>query len=412
MKRAETEGDGGEEERCRVETPTTPEPPAEEEYSEDLYAHSMNLIKGKKRARRAKGKRKKQKTCLMITNDDGTNSTTEVHEGGSSQQKKVYLRPSNNPLLRAPKNSTQFIIDDHENSQHFLSFQEAREAAAEEERERRESVDAVEDQDKEGEEAGGEKAELDDDKFGAEFFERDFESVYETAHQEEVYSWERPKLIDEIKQLEMKQRDLLTMLSHLDPHIYLQSLQKQLSNLQDQNRRLKLTNFAERFEREQRGGRSRHSSPRLPDSTSGDVKSCDGSSSSSSSSSSSASSSSASEQGGGCSSGCCLARPPGGAPCDVANLEDVEDDLEDGEERFEDLNEDLRKEKEAEDIVAPGDACANEEQEAGKTDSIEAAEDEEENVSTTSKEGNLENNPEKEPSGEEDSTSGYIGEQK
>ena len=43
-----------------------------------MYQESMQHIRGKKRARRAKGKKKKQKTSLMITNDDGTDSTTQV----------------------------------------------------------------------------------------------------------------------------------------------------------------------------------------------------------------------------------------------------------------------------------------------------------------------------------------------
>ena len=43
-----------------------------------MYQESIQHIRGKKRARRAKGKKKKQKTSLMITNDDGTDSTTQV----------------------------------------------------------------------------------------------------------------------------------------------------------------------------------------------------------------------------------------------------------------------------------------------------------------------------------------------
>jgi hypothetical protein len=35
----------------------------------------------------------------------------------------------------------------------------------------------------------------DDDNFWAEYSERDFESVYETAHQEQVYGWEKDKII-------------------------------------------------------------------------------------------------------------------------------------------------------------------------------------------------------------------------
>jgi hypothetical protein len=38
------------------------------------------------------------------------------------QRSTVNLRPTNNPLINAPKNSTQFIIDDHEDSNLFWKF--------------------------------------------------------------------------------------------------------------------------------------------------------------------------------------------------------------------------------------------------------------------------------------------------
>merc|ERR1712037_328735 len=134
---------------------------------------------------------------------------------------------------------------------------------------------------------------------------------------EQVYSWERTKIMEEIAVLELKQ---------------------ELSALQETNRRLKLTNIAERLERNQRGG-SRTSSPRLPDSTSGELRSPDSSSASNSSSSSSSSTGEEEEEEeddddaselniGGCSSGCCLASPR--PPCDVANLKDVEEEREEG----------------------------------------------------------------------------------
>jgi len=161
--------------------------------------------------------------------------------------------------------------------------------------------------------------------------------VYENAHQEQVYSWERTKIMEEIAVLELKQKRLITMLSQIDPVIYLQKLQQELSALQETNRRLKLTNIAERLERNQRGG-SRTSSPRLPDSTSGELRSPDSSSASNSSSSSSSSTGDEEEEEddddaselniGGCSSGCCLASPR--PPCDVANLKDVEEEKEEG----------------------------------------------------------------------------------
>jgi len=288
---------------------------------------------------RAKGKKKKQKTSLMITNDDGTDSTTQHLEGppgAAPPRKKVYLRPSNNPLLRAPKNSTQFIIDDHENSQHFLSFQRGegdQEELSEEEINNR--LNSVEEREAEKRVVGGKDGDFWIDPFRNAYSEKDFDTVYENAHQEQVYSWERTKIMEEIAILELKQKRLITMLSQIDPVIYLQKLQQELSALQETNRRLKLTNIAERLERNQRGG-SRTSSPRLPDSTSGELRSRDSTSMSDSSSSSSSSSSGDEDNDeesevniGGCSSGCCLASPR--RRCDVANLNDVEEEHEEDE---------------------------------------------------------------------------------
>jgi len=320
--------------------PTTPEPPTEDGYQGevDVYQESMQHIRGKKRARRAKGKKKKQKTSLMITNDDGTDSTTQHVEGppGALPRKKVYLRPSNNPLLRAPKNSTQFIIDDHENSQHFMSFQrdEDQEGVelSEEEINRLNSLEEREAEKRVSASSGKNAGDFWIDPFRNAYSEKDFDTVYENAHQEQVYSWERTKIMEEIAILELKQKRLITMLSQIDPVIYLQKLQQELSALQETNRRLKLTNIAERLERNQRGG-SRTSSPRLPDSTSGELRSRDSTSASNSSSSSSSSTGDEEDNGselniGGCSSGCCLASPR--LRCDVANLKDVEEEKEEG----------------------------------------------------------------------------------
>jgi len=318
--------------------PTTPEPPTEDGYQGevDVYQESIQHIRGKKRARRAKGKKKKQKTSLMITNDDGTDSTTQHLEGppGAPPRKKVYLRPSNNPLLRAPKNSTQFIIDDHENSQHFMSFQrdEDQEGLDLSEEEINNRLSSVEERQIEKRVSSSKNAgDFWIDPFRNAYSEKDFDTVYENAHQEQVYSWERTKIMEEIAILELKQKRLITMLSQIDPVIYLQKLQQELSALQETNRRLKLTNIAERLERNQRGG-SRTSSPRLPDSTSGELRSHDSTSASNSSSSSSSSTGDEDDDDesevniGGCSSGCCLASPR--PRCDVANLNDVEEEKE------------------------------------------------------------------------------------
>jgi len=135
--------------------------------------------------------------------------------------------------------------------------------------------------------------------------------------------------MEEIAVLELKQKRLISMLSQIDPVVYLQKLQQELVALQETNRRLKLTNIAERLERNQRGG-SRTSSPRLPDSTSGELQSPGTTSATNSSSSSSSSSDDEDLESdanlGGCSSGCCLASPR--PRCDVADLRDVEEEEE------------------------------------------------------------------------------------
>merc|ERR1712106_149828 len=355
-----------------MSSPATPEPPGESATpeapgcSKDSDSTPLNQGRGKKRHRRAKGKKKKQKTSLMITNEDGTNSTAAA----TKQQKKVYLRPSNNPLLRAPKNSTQFIIDDHENSNLFWNF----DAHPDEESTRDgtegdvgedvvgvDTQEVVENHPRDGQPrqnqgmavmpgqffglSDSDRFSPDDDNFWAAYSERDFESVYETAHQEEVYSWERGKIIDEISVLEIKQKQLINMLSQIDPLIYLQKLQHELLALQEQNRQLKLINIAERLERQARGGGSSTSSPRLPDSTT----EREGEESKDTIAESEDTEESGDESdGGGCSSGCCLADKCSNNSCEEETVQQRMEELEEGsggeerlgdEETFEDIGE-------------------------------------------------------------------------
>ena len=341
-------------EAIRSPSPGTP-PPTEPEDAEDGLSESPRLgdqesfkdiddsqqgARGKKRHRRAKGKKKKQKTNLMITNEDGTNSTADA--SASKQKKKVFLRPSaaRNPLLMAPKNSTQFIMDDHENSDLFWNFDSSRQNTSKDDIESvgEESNDAKYKEDS-MEAASGLGESPDDDSFWDAYLEKDFESVYENAHQEEIYSWNRTRIIEEINTLEKKQKQLIDMLSQIDPMIYLQKLQHELLSLQEENRQLKLVNIAEKLERERRrtGPGSGTSSPRLPDSTTeaegrrkpgeeAETETDTDSSDSDSDTSSDSEDSEVSEGGGGCSSGCCLAEP-------------LEDRLREVEEENEEENE-------------------------------------------------------------------------
>ena len=334
----------------RSPSPGTPPPHGAEAL--DGREEGLQRSRGKKRHRRAKGKKKKQKTNnLMITNDDGTNSTA----GASSlpQQKKVYLRPSNNPLLKAPKNSTQFIIDDHENSNLFWNFNSQRDELVPDGEEAGKEVESVGEESNDGcakvddfNTSAEAKISPDDDSFWTAFSERDFESVYESAHQEEIYSWNRSRILEEIAVLEKKQKKLIDMLSQIDPLIYLEKLQKELVALQEQNRQLKMLNLAEREERQRRDRLSSNSSSRMPDSTT-ELEGEEGKDTNNDvSEDTEDDTEDDSSDGGGCSSGCCLAEP--GCDNDLA-------------ERLQDLAE-----------PDDGDTQEEEEERAGPPHSIEA----------------------------------------
>jgi len=331
---------------------STPSPSVSDNVSKD---ETPSKARGKKRHRRAKGKKKKQKMSLLITNEDGTNSTAA--DSGLQKQKKVFLRPtaSNNPILKAPKNSTQFIIDDHENSNLFWNFDSNRmDAQSKEDCIGDVSNDINDDYVYDGLDIGDE-----DDMIGYDYYEKDFECAYEKAHQEEICSWNRTRIIEEISTLEKRQKQLIEMLSQIDPLIYLQKLQNELLALQEQNRQLKLINIAEKLEREKRRKGSRTCSPRLlPDSTTeveGEeskdaIENQSSDSEDSSSSSSSSSSSDDDSNDGGCSSGCCLAQPCS----DIAErLREVEEeDIEncDNQDNIPDnsmINEDVEEEEDS-----------------------------------------------------------------
>ena len=79
----------------------------------------------------------------------------------------------------------------------------------------------------------------DDDTFWADYLERDFQSVYESVHREDVEKWDRTKLIEEITNLDKRHKDLVSQLSRLDPEIYARRLQSKVVSKQHQNNMLK-----------------------------------------------------------------------------------------------------------------------------------------------------------------------------
>eukprot|EP00095_Tigriopus_kingsejongensis_P006129 maker-scaffold98_size375582-snap-gene-2.33 protein:Tk06129 transcript:maker-scaffold98_size375582-snap-gene-2.33-mRNA-1 annotation:"hypothetical protein DAPPUDRAFT_227990" len=182
--------------------------------------------------RRLKGEKAKSPRAPSAKDAPGKPVSVSVCPTASNKKKRpVYLRPTNGPLLNAPRNSTQFIINDHENEiglggeggecEPLGAAAPRTRSLSDAARERRENISP------------------DDDTFWVDYSERDFQSVYETAHQEEVAEWDRKKLCDEIATLERRQKELIAILARVDPEIYLQKLQSELTSLQEANRRLR-----------------------------------------------------------------------------------------------------------------------------------------------------------------------------
>jgi len=215
------------------------------------------------------------------------------HRRPPASSKNLVLRPTKGPLLNAPKNSTQFIIDDHagefdsvelspaasssnkkyntRSRQASTSSSSRRVSASEEALSPQSSVrspdkvnmtmcvtsstskektswssvtsnaERAEKQDCQAT-PGNYVVNDDDYTLWAEFSERDFQSVYESAHQEQVADWDRHRLIEEITNLEKRQKELINVLARVDPEMYAQRLESQLQNLQEKNRLLRSAN--------------------------------------------------------------------------------------------------------------------------------------------------------------------------
>jgi len=302
---------------------------------------NISAGKAKRRHRRAKGRKRKHKWSLMITNEDGTDFSSSGAGGGPhqtpaqppvKQTKLITLRPTN-PLLNAPRNSTQFIIDDHENSNLFWNF-EAQPAPIDQQQRGLVLAGAGGGSGRPG--MDSERYSPDDESFWTQYSERDFEDVYETAHQEEILGWEKERIVREIATMERRQKQLIELLAAVDPIVYLEKLQGELLSLQEVNRQLKLVNIAEKLHRQERLERgeqddSSDSDSRLPDSTSQEAerpglrpnaKQDDNNDDDE-------------DDKGGCASGCCLAEPCEDAACLEQQMLDqqmLDDQDEDGEE--------------------------------------------------------------------------------
>lgn len=168
------------------------------------------------------------------TDEDSFESGSEISLLGSLTPSHVGNQRPPQPSLRpvivpkAPENSTQFLIDDHEDSTQFLNFEETYKSPT--------WCGPMDDPD-----AYFPADDDDDETFKCMHYMRDFESEYQSAREEVLLDWPREMLFEEIQKLESKARNLEELLNMRDPYKYLANLQEQLIRLQEENRRLHAT---------------------------------------------------------------------------------------------------------------------------------------------------------------------------
>ncbi|XP_057378031.1 uncharacterized protein LOC130699998 [Daphnia carinata] len=198
------------------------------------------LTKKKTHRRKAGGKRRKDKNdrSLETTSDQepivpevaASQTDRQLSEDGEPLRKHFkMLHKENHPLLhphkftrggrrllrpakvpKAPQNSTQFIIDDHENSAYFIDFDK-----------------------------GFTPPGARDDVGWSPYFQQDFENVYRTTREAETIDWTQEDLVEKISSLEERVKNLEQQLSMCDSNVYMSQLQHRIVCMQDKNRRIK-----------------------------------------------------------------------------------------------------------------------------------------------------------------------------
>jgi len=175
----------------------------------DPHSHSSH----KKRKKRLGGGTKRSRRS--------SESHSHTHDKG------VRLRPVNVP--KAPENSTQFIIDDHEDCNLYVSFEAE---AVKNYKKRNIEVNLLTGSPQIYSAENESSSELD----MTTFFEKDFELIYRRAKEEEMMALSRDELIAQVVGLERKALELDAKLKSTG---LLGRLQQQLLMLQEQNKRLR-----------------------------------------------------------------------------------------------------------------------------------------------------------------------------
>jgi len=177
-------------------------------------------------------------SCFESSLDDATSVPPTCTQNGF---KRPMLRPLDVP--KAPNNSTQYIMDDHENCNLYFSFESPRC------RRRRRSTGAS------CSDGSGESGyspcngyqdidyeyESPDDLDSAAFLERDFEIIYRRAREDELVNLSRVQLIEQFIEMEDKALSYEQLLRGSLPSVA--QLQEELLKLQEENAQLRKTNW-------------------------------------------------------------------------------------------------------------------------------------------------------------------------
>lgn len=165
----------------------------------------------------------------------------------TKRSRQRILRPLEVP--KAPNNFTQFIMDDHENCNLYLSFESPRKVPS------RRSTGASSSESSAGDETASPhyaylgyqdidfEYESPDDLDTTEFFEKDFEIIYRRAREEEIMTLSRNDLIERFIDLESRAGHYEFMLTDKAGIPSVGKLQEELLQLQEENEALKCTNI-------------------------------------------------------------------------------------------------------------------------------------------------------------------------
>uniref|UniRef100_T1J856 Uncharacterized protein n=1 Tax=Strigamia maritima TaxID=126957 RepID=T1J856_STRMM len=214
----------------------------------------VNANRKLKKTRRGK-KRKLRNDSSPLVQDEKGESATENGENDKVCENDFWQRPpekvpkncnsSRSRILRptevpkAPENSTQFIMDDHEDCNLYFSFETRIRAQSGGKKGNSINCNSNEHDQFLGLQDIDFEYESPDDFDRNAFVEQDFEIIYRRAREEELSAFSREEMVRQCIELEQRALELEQQLSRIDPDIVITRLQEELLRLQEESSILK-----------------------------------------------------------------------------------------------------------------------------------------------------------------------------